>query len=840
MFTNLTVNAVGASLQLNAAAAGLSNVVSGSFSITSATVTANVTANNKVYNASTSAVIGTRSLTGVISGDDVTLSAGTATFSTKTVGNGKLVTVTGLVLSGTTAGNYVLASTTATITANITSAGLTVSGIAANNRIYDGTTVATLNTAGAALVGVLGGDVVTLNAASATGSFATKNVGSGKTVTVSGVTLGGADAVNYALTQPTTTANITTAGLTVSGIAANNKIYDATSVATLSTAGAGLVGVLGSDVVTLNAGSATGAFANKNVGVGKTVTVSGLTLGGADAANYALTQPTATANITIAGLTVSGIAAGNKVYDGTTVATLNTAGAALVGVLGSDVVTLNAGSATGTFGTKTVGNAKSVTVSGLAISGADSANYTLTQPTTSANITAAGLTVTSLAASNKVYDSTTLASLSGAGALVGVLGSDTVTLSGTAVGAFSDKTVGNGKTVSVSGLSLAGADAGNYTLSQPSLAANITAAALNVTGITADNKAYDGTSAAVIHTGAAALTGKLGSDDVTLNTAGAIGTFADAQVGTAKTVSVSGLSISGADAGNYGLVEPTTTADITPAGLTVTGISASDKVYDGTTEASLQTNNATLVGVESGDQVSLILTNAAGAFDTKTVGTAKTVTVSGLEVVGVDAWKYTLTQPTTNADITAAGLTVSGLSAGNKVYDSTTAANLSGTGALVGVLGSDTVALSGTAAGTFTDKTVGTGKTVNVTGLSLSGADAGNYALSEPSLSADITAAGLTVTGLAANNKVYDSTTVAGLNGSAALVGVLGSDTVTLSGTAVGAFSDKTVATGKTVNVSGINLAGADAGNYTLSEPSLSADITAAGLTVTGLVASNK
>ena len=175
-----------------------------------------------------------------------------------------------------------------------------------------------------------------------------------------------------------------------------------------------------------------------------------------------------------------------------------------------------------------------------------------------------GLTVTGVAANNKVYDSTTAANLTGTGALVGVLGSDTVILSGTAVGTFSDKTVGNGKTVGVSGLGLAGADAGDYTLSQPSLTANITTAALNVTGITADNKAYDGTSAAVIHTGAAALSGKLGSDDVTLDTAGAVGTFADAQVGTAKTVSVTGLSISGADASNYGLVAPTTSPILTP------------------------------------------------------------------------------------------------------------------------------------------------------------------------------------------------------------------------------------------------------------------------------------
>jgi hypothetical protein len=45
----------------------------------------------------------------------------------------------------------------------------------------------------------------------------TRNVGTGKTVTVSGLALSGADAGNYMLTQPVTTANITTKGLTVSG-----------------------------------------------------------------------------------------------------------------------------------------------------------------------------------------------------------------------------------------------------------------------------------------------------------------------------------------------------------------------------------------------------------------------------------------------------------------------------------------------------------------------------------------------------------------------------------------------------------------------------------------------
>jgi hypothetical protein len=79
-----------------------------------------------------------------------------------------------------------------------------------------------------------------------------------------------------------------------------------------------------------------------------------------------------------------------------------------------------------------------------------------------------------------------------------VLGGDFVTLSGTAVGSFASKTVGTGKTVNVSGLGLSGADAGNYTLSTPSLQANITAASLTVTA-TANDKVYDGTTVASAH-----------------------------------------------------------------------------------------------------------------------------------------------------------------------------------------------------------------------------------------------------------------------------------------------------------------------------------------------------
>jgi hypothetical protein len=145
-----------------------------------------------------------------------------------------------------------------------------------------------------------------------------------------------------------------------------------------------------------------------------------------------------------------------------------------------------------------------------------------------------------------------------------VVPGDGVNLSGTATGSFADKTVGTNKVVTVSGLSLTGADAGNYTPSLPSLSANISSAPLTVMGITAANKVYDSTTRATINTGAAKLNGVLTADsgNVTLVTSGVTGAFADPSVGTNKLVTISGLTLSGSAAGNYALTQPTTTANI--------------------------------------------------------------------------------------------------------------------------------------------------------------------------------------------------------------------------------------------------------------------------------------
>ena len=58
-------------------------------------------------------------------------------------------------------------------------------------------------------------------------------------------------------------------------------------------------------------------------------------------------------------------------------------------------------------------------------------------------------------------------------------------------------------------------------------------------------------------------------------------------VGTGIVVSVSGLGLAGPRAGDYILTQPTITGAISPAAVTVTGIMANNKVYDGTTAAVL-------------------------------------------------------------------------------------------------------------------------------------------------------------------------------------------------------------------------------------------------------------
>jgi gliding motility-associated-like protein len=448
--------------------------------------------------------------------------------------------------------------------------------------------------------------------------------------------------------------------LIISGVTSNSKVYDGTTAASLNTGGATLKGILTGDDVTLISVGATGTFVNKNVGTNKSVTTSGFTLGGTDSGKYTLIQPTPSANIIKAGLTVTGVTANHKVYNGTIVATLNTGSATLEGVIGGDVVSLVSTGASGTFANMNVGTGISVSITGLTLGGADGANYTLTQPSSVANITTASLTVSGVTTNNKIYDGTIIATLNTeSAALVGVFGTDDVTLNPKgASGSFLNKNVGTGKSVSVSGFTIGGTDSGNYTLPQQTIAGNITAAILTVSGVTANNKVYDGTISATLNTGRAILSGVLGEDIVSLVSTNATGTFVNKNIGTGNQVLISGFALDGTDATNYTLPQIFSSANITKAGLTVSGVTAINKIYDGTTTAALNTGSATLIGVIGADVVALNSTGVTGYYANKNVGTSKIISTSGFALSGTDAVNYTLTQPALTADLSPKALTI--------------------------------------------------------------------------------------------------------------------------------------------------------------------------------------
>ena len=174
------------------------------------------------------------------------------------------------------------------------------------------------------------------------------------------------------------------------------------------------------------------------------------------------------------------------------------------------------------------------------------------------------LTVTGVTAENKIYNGGTDATLSGTVALVGVVSGDTVTLTGTPVSSFADKNVGTGKPVSTSGYTLGGANATNYSLTQPALSANIMVRPVTLSG----SRVYDGTTAAA----AAILTIGNNVDGANLTLTGS-GTLASRNVGS-QAIAAGTLVLGGSAAGNYTLTGLSGSVTITASASTTALVSA--------------------------------------------------------------------------------------------------------------------------------------------------------------------------------------------------------------------------------------------------------------------------
>lgn len=362
-------------------------------------------------------------------------------------------------------GNTLYYDATATVSFTIAPKPISTNGtILINDKIYDGN-ISASSTSTLTLIGIESGDDVSIGAITA--DFDTVDIGIDKLVTLSPLSLSGSHADRYILTQPTLTgykADITVKELTVSDTAVNDKIYDGNTDASYVIQPK-LDGVVGSDDVTLQGGIPR--FESATKGKDKALAFAPFTITGTKAGNYTLTQPIpGTANITAKQVTVIDVDVNDKTYDGTTNATYKTT-PKLSGVIGSDDVTIVIG--TPSFDNKNVGEDKVVSYSPFSLSGSYADNYAIVQPDkTTANVAKKEITVSPLKIANKYYDGNTTGDYSETPTLVDTIIGDDITLKNGDI-AFDDADVGTSKDVTVSEFSVSGTDAGNYTLTQPTL-----------------------------------------------------------------------------------------------------------------------------------------------------------------------------------------------------------------------------------------------------------------------------------------------------------------------------------------------------------------------------------
>ena len=278
--------------------------------------------------------------------------------------------------------------------------------------------------------------------------------------------------------------------------------------------------------------------------------------------------------------------------------------------------------------------------------------YTTNTGTATVTVNPKAVTVSGITANDKVYDGTTNAGLDySAVTLGGVLENDTLTV--TATGTMESADVGE-KKVTISNLTLGGDSAANYVLAesgnQTETTATITAKEVTAT-ITPNGGTYGSVTAA-----AAELSGAVDGENVPVTLTYTGNGYND----TAVPVNAGSYTVTASIANSNYTLTGNTTADfvITPKAVTVSGITANDKVYDGTTNAVLDYSNAQFDGILENDKLTVA---AKGVFEKAEAG-KQNVAISDLKLGGDSAANYVLAesgnQTETTATITAKEVTV--------------------------------------------------------------------------------------------------------------------------------------------------------------------------------------
>jgi hypothetical protein len=299
--------------------------------------------------------------------------------------------------------------------------------------------------------------------------------------------------------------------------------------------------------------------------------------------------------------------------------------------------------------------------------------------------------------------------------------------------------------------------------------------------------------------------------------------FSDKNVASAVSVSLvpdsNGLLVNtsgGTPVYGYQVDGPALMGAIKPRPVTLASVTVDDKVYDGSSAATV--TNWSLTNLISDDQVQVA--SGTALFDNANVGTNKSVLATPSSLGGSAAGNYSIgsASATGSASISPRALAVSGVSVADKVYDGGTSATVT-SWTLSNLVAGDSVQATGTAL--FSTAGVGTAKPVEATATGLTGAAAGNYSIDSDferfTGSAAITPRPLTMSNVVVADKVYDGSNTASISGWT-LSGLVPNEQVN-TGAVSGVFSSPGVGNGKPVQTSFSLLPGLDGANYMAASP---------------------
>ena len=290
-----------------------------------------------------------------------------------------------------------------------------------------------------------------------------------------------------------------------------------------------------------------------------------LTASGQTAANYTLSYVDGKLTINPAAITIAAVP-DSKSYDGNNFSSM---APVVIGLKGTDSIT----GLVQAFNNANAGLGNSLSVVGYTVNdGNNGENYTISTNAAVGKITPATLAVSVINA-QKVYNGQIYSG--GAGVTYnGFVNGETesvltgiLSYGGTAQGA---------RNVGKYSLTASGQSAANYALTYVDGQLNLSPRNLNF-DFTNRDKTYDATRAAHL----TVLDDRISGDQLIVNYQSAL--YTDKNVGTGKFIDINGIEATGADAANYQFHSSTsTTGNITPKELSVSGLAIADKIPDGT------------------------------------------------------------------------------------------------------------------------------------------------------------------------------------------------------------------------------------------------------------------